>query len=98
MNLDDLIANFKDEPTWKFEQKLNELIRTNSKFFNLRDGNKKIILNFIKKYADNIRLGRGIPDYSLREESYHLYQQRVKLGLSDNDLEDIKEILRLFKK
>ena len=98
MDIDDLVKNFKDEPSWKFEQKLNELVRRNSKFFNLNNGNKELILDIIKKYADNIREGRGISSYAIDRETYHLYSNRVKLDLSENDLEDIKEILRLFRR
>jgi len=98
MDIDDLVKNFKDEPSWKFEQKLNELVRGNSKFFNLDESNKELILDIIKKYADNIRQGRGISSYAIDHEAYRLYADRIKLGLSANDLKDIKEILRLFRK
>jgi len=33
----------------------------------------------------------------VRKELYHLYQNRIKLGLTYNDLDQIKELLESFK-
>jgi hypothetical protein len=40
----------------------------------------------------------GISSVTLQNEAYRLYQNRIKLKLSEEDLADIKKILGLFKK
>jgi hypothetical protein len=98
MDIAELTKKLKDEPLWKFERELNDLIRKNSKYYNLDQKNKDVIMDLIKKYLENIREGRGISSYALQQESLHLWQNRIKLGLTDEDLKDIKEILAMFKK
>jgi Asp-tRNA(Asn)/Glu-tRNA(Gln) amidotransferase C subunit len=98
MDVEELTKKLKDEPLWKFERELNELIRHNSNYYNLNTKNKEIIINLIKKHLDDIRQGRGISSYVLQQESLRLWQNRVKSGLTEEDLKDIKEILGMFKK
>jgi hypothetical protein len=40
----------------------------------------------------------GISSVTIREENYHLYQNRIKLHLTEEDLKEIKLILEYFKK
>ena len=98
MDVDELTKKLKDEPLWKFERELNELIRKNSKYYNLNQKNKDVIMNLIKKHLDDIRQGQGISSYTLQQESLRLWQNRIKSGLTEEDLKDIKEILGMFKK
>lgn len=92
------LQNLKDEPLWQFERKLNELVRENSKYSNLDEKNRKLIMEVVKRHLEGIREGRGISAYAIQEESTRLWQNRIKLGLTEEDLKDIKEILGLFKK
>ena len=82
--------NLKD---YEFERKLNDLVRNNYRYSNLNGKNKKIVLDLVKKYKSYLRKGIGISSTNLRNESYRLYQNRLKLGLTQEDLDDIKEIL-----
>ncbi|MDD5291440.1 MAG: hypothetical protein PHZ04_05055 [Patescibacteria group bacterium] len=93
MGVKDLMGNAKNLTDYEFERKLNELVRTNYRYSNLNDKNKKIILDLVKKYKSYLRKGIGISSVNLRNESYRLYQNRLKLGLTEGDLDDIKEIL-----
>jgi hypothetical protein len=93
MNIQDLVKNAGSLTDYQFEQKLHELVRKNYKFQNLGAANQQLILNLVKKYKDYIRKGLGIPSYSRSQEFYHLNQKRVELGLTEEDLKDIKEIL-----
>ncbi|MBI2459008.1 MAG: hypothetical protein HYV53_00455 [Parcubacteria group bacterium] len=52
----------------------------------------------IKKHLSEIHNGLGISSATLRNEEYRLYQNRLKLKLTQADLADIKQILELFKK
>lgn len=92
------IDDFKNLPSDQFRRKLNEVFRTKSCYANLDEKNKKTIFDLLDKHKDKIRSGYGIPPDTLRRESYKLYQDRIKLGLTDEDLKDVKEILGMFKK
>ena len=93
MDIKDLMDNAKNLKDYEFERKLNDLVRDNYRYSNLSDSNKEIVLDLVKKYKSYLRKGIGISSVNLRNESYHLYQNRLKLGLTPEDLEDIKEIL-----
>ena len=97
MDVKDLVKNYKDLPSHRFKQKLNELVRENYRYANLNQKNRKVIIDLARKYSDRIRDGRGISSDTIRRETYRLYQKRLKLGLTEEDLKDIKEILGMFK-
>ena len=94
----ELLMTAKTQTFDRFEQKLNSLIRENYRFSNLNESNRKIVLDIIKKHLSEIHNGLGISSTVLRRETYKLYQNRIKLNLTESDLSDIKEILELFKK
>jgi hypothetical protein len=98
MDIQELLASAKTQDFDRFEQKLNSLVRENYHFRNLDEGNRKIILDIIKKHTGEIHRGMGISSITLQNEAYRLYQNRIKLKLSEEDLADIKKILGLFKK
>jgi hypothetical protein len=98
MEVDEIYEYAKNNPTYKVHQKITELVRTNNRFRNLNQKNKDLALGLIEKHMDNIRNGIGISAHNLELESYHLYENRLKLGLTLEDLKDIKELLKLFEK
>ncbi|MEI6596734.1 MAG: hypothetical protein WCL13_00790 [bacterium] len=98
MDIQELLASAKTQTFDRFAQKLNSLVRENYNFSNLNESNRKIILDIIKKHIGEIHNGMGISSVTLRNEEYKLYQNRLKLKLTEHDLEDIKKILGLFKK
>ncbi|MFA5359922.1 MAG: hypothetical protein WC349_03115 [Patescibacteria group bacterium] len=98
MDIQELLVSAKTQDFDRFEQKLNSLVRENYNFRNLDGGNRKIILDIIKKHIGEIHRGMGISSVTLQNEAYRLYQNRIKLKLSEEDLADIKKILGLFKK
>lgn len=98
MDIKELLADAKNLTSEELLRKINSLTRDDYRYGNLNEKNKKIILDLIKKHIGNIRNGMGISATVLENESYRLYQNRSKLGLSEEDLKDIKEILRIFKK
>ena len=98
MDIQELLASAKTQTFDRFQQKLNSLIRENYRFSNLDESNRKIVLDIIKKHLGEIHRGMGISSVTLRNEAYRLYQNRLKLKLTEADLEDIKKILGLFKK
>lgn len=92
------LNNAKNLTAYQLEQKLNSLIRENYKYKNLGTENKSLILDLIAKHKSDIIAGRGISSMEVRNENYRLYENRLKLKLSEKDLADIKEILNYFKK
>lgn len=97
MDIKDLVKNYKGLPSYRFKQKLNELVRENYRYANLGQKNRKVVTDLVRKYSDRIRDGRGISSETIRRETYRLYQKRLELGLTEEDLKDIKEILGMFK-
>lgn len=98
MDIQELLATAKTQTFDRFEQKLNSLVRENYRFRNLDEGNRKIILDIIKKHIGEIHRGMGISSVTIENERYRLHRDRVKLNLTEEDLADIKKILDLFKK
>lgn len=98
MDIKDLADDFKSQPTYMFKRKLNELVRTNVRFKNLDTKNRKTVIDIIGKYAVKIKKGYGISRDNIYREGYKLYKNRLKNGVSAEDLKDIKEIMGMFKK
>jgi hypothetical protein len=98
MDIKELLDSAKTQTFDRFSQKLNSLIRENYRFSNLSQANRKIVLDIIKKHLGDIHNGRGISSTVIRDEHYKLYENRIKLDLSEADLREIQEIMELFKK
>jgi len=98
MDIQELLASAKEQTFDRFSQKLSSLVRENYHFSHLDESNRKIVLDIIKKHIGDIHRGMGISSVTIRNEEYRLYQNRIKLKLSEADLTDIKKILGLFKK
>ncbi len=98
MDIKNLVRNAKQLTSCEFEKKLNKLVRDNYHYRNLDRRNRKIILDLIKKWKEKIRRGTGISDSAFRTEMHRLYKDRIKLGLSEEDLKDIKEIMDAFRR
>lgn len=98
MEIKDLIKNAKDLSSYELERKLNELVRENYKYQNLSSDNREIVMDLIKKYKDKVRRGVGVSSFVIRKDIYDLNRKRLKLDLTEEDLDDIREILNEFKK
>lgn len=98
MDIQDLMRDVKNLRGWEFERRLNKLIRENYKYRNLDKSNQKLIMDLMKKYQPYLRKGIGISSLRIRDEVLRLHKNRVKLDLTENDIEDIKEILKMFIK
>lgn len=98
MDSRDLLDNADDTPSYLIERKLNKLVYDNYKFRNLSSENKEILMNLIKKYIARIRAGQTISSETIRRDTHQLYQDRIKLKITEEDLEDFREVLEMFKK
>jgi hypothetical protein len=97
MELKDVTKNLRDQTIYRIEQRLKEMMRTNPRYRNLDKEDQKIIFDLIAKERKKAMQGIHTSGLSIRDEMYHLYQNRIKLGLTYGDLDQIKELLESFK-
>ncbi|MFA7087969.1 MAG: hypothetical protein WC146_01360 [Patescibacteria group bacterium] len=97
MNLKDVAKDLTDQTNYRIEQRLAQMMRTNPSFKNLDSGNRDLIMDLIKKYKDKARRGVKTSAYTVREDMYRLYKKRLKLKLSYQDLDQIRDLLNSFK-
>jgi hypothetical protein len=98
MDINDVLKNAKDIPSFQLERKLNELVRENYKYKNLGEKNKKLLLGYIKEYIGKIRKGYSITSETIRRDMLKLHGDREELDLTYEDLDDFREVLGMFKK
>jgi len=97
MDLQDLTKDLANQENFRITRRMEELMHTNPNFRNLSSSNRELILNLINKYKEKIRHGIKPSSITIREDKYHLYQDRIKLGLTPTDLEQINDLLDSFK-
>lgn len=97
MNLKDVTKDLSGQTNYRLTQRMDALMRTNPNYRNLEGANKELVLNLIKKYKEKIRKGIRPSSLTIREDKYHLYQNRIQLGLTYQDLEQINDLLDGFK-
>jgi len=97
MDLNDFLANIKDQPSYIIERNLNSLVRQNYHFQSLSSDNREIVLSLVKKYKEKLRTGVGVSQYTINRDMYNLYQKRLKLKLTEVDRDHIRDILESFK-
>ncbi|PIT94350.1 hypothetical protein COT98_04185 [Candidatus Falkowbacteria bacterium CG10_big_fil_rev_8_21_14_0_10_39_9] len=97
MDIQDLLKNIKVLTEEQIERKLDELVKRNYHFSNLDEKNKKTVLNLINEYKDSIKHGIAITAHRIQRDIYPLYENRLSLGLTKKDIDDLKNILNAFK-
>jgi hypothetical protein len=97
MDLKDVTKDMTNQTNYRITQRMEELMRTNPRYKNLDGANRELVLNLIKKYKEKIRQGIKPSSLTIREDKYHLYENRVKLGLTEYDLEQVNNLLDSFK-
>jgi hypothetical protein len=98
ITLEDLSDIIKHESRDRFRLKFNDFIYEHPQYSNLSQDNRKLITDLLYKHIDAIRENRGISSYLIEKETHRLYEKRNELKITENDLEDIREMLKLFKK
>ena len=97
MDIKDLMKNIKNMTSDQIENKLDQMVRSNSRFSNLDEKNKEIVLDLIDDYKKDIREGISITSDKIQRDTHPLYEKRLSLGLTEKDIEDIREILKAFR-
>lgn len=96
MGLSDIASQAKGMTDFRLDQKLDEFFRKNPSFKNLKD-NQDLIFDVIKKYKEKSRHGIKTSDYTIRHDLHHLYEKRLELDLTINDLDNLRDLLGTFK-
>ena len=94
MDMSDFTKNLGHTTDYNIKRRLNKLVRDNYRYQNWDESNKKVVLDLVKKFKPYLRKGIKISERTIRDESYRLWQNKLKLGLTEEDLKDIKEFLR----
>lgn len=97
MDLKDVTKDLTDQTAYRLHQRFEEMMRTNPRYKNLDEANQKLILDLIEKYKAKMIHGIKPSRYIIREDMYNLYEHRLKLGLTYNDLDQIRDLLLSFK-
>ncbi|MEI7620554.1 MAG: hypothetical protein WCJ57_03205 [Candidatus Falkowbacteria bacterium] len=97
MDIKDLMKNIKTMTSDEIENKLDRMVRNNSRFSNLNEKNKEIVLDLIGEYKQDIVNGIKITSEKIQHDTHPIYEKRLSLGLTERDIEDIREILKAFR-
>lgn len=97
MDLQSITKDLKKQTDYRLDQRFDELMRKNPRYQNLDAGNRELIFDLLKKYKEKLRHGIKPSRITVREDMYHLYQNRLKLNLTYYDLNQIRDLLTSFK-
>jgi len=97
MDLQDITKDMRNQTDYRLDQRFDELMRKNPRYSNLDAENRELIFDLIKKYKEKLRRGLKPSLRTIKEEMYHLYQNRVRLHLTRTDLDQIRDLLYSFK-
>jgi len=98
MDLDKFFENIEHTPTVILKRRFNDLLRYKSKYKNLDQKNKDLLFDLIKKYIAKLKKYHRIDSTIIRLEMNKLRKNMIKLGLTLEDLKDIEDILKEFKR
>jgi hypothetical protein len=98
MDLQDFFKDIEDQPSYRIERRLDDLVRKNYHFSHLSEKNKELVLSLVKRYKKKLERGIGVSQYVINRDMYKLYQKRYDKDLTEVDRKHIREILENFKK
>jgi len=98
MDFSDVTKNITDQTNYRLDQRMDELFRKNPKYRHLDEENRKLVFDLVKKYKDKLKRGLKPSRYTIKEDMYQLYYNRLKFNLTYRDLDEIRDILMGFKK
>lgn len=97
MPLKEIAKDMEKQTEYRLDQRMDEFIRRNPRYRHLDSGDQKIIKDLMEKYKTKRRKGIDISGLAVRRDMYSLYHNRIELGLTLNDLDDIRDLLVSFK-
>lgn len=97
MSLQEITKDLGKQTEYRLDQRFDTLLRRNPRYRHLDSGDQQIIKDLLEKYKEKKRKGISISGLSVRRDMYSLYHNRIKLGLTLNDLDDIRDLLTSLK-
>ena len=97
MDLQDVAKDMVGKNDYQINQRMSRLMKANPNYKNLGQSNRKLVLSIIDKYKDQARHGIKPSFSKIKDEKYHLYKNRLKLGLSPEDLKQTNKLLDSLK-
>ena len=97
MELKDVTTDLKDQTNYRIEQRFKEMMRTNPRYRNLDKEDQDLIFDLIAREKKKSMRGIKTSGLTIRQEMYRLYQNRIKMGLTYHDLDQIKGMVESFK-
>lgn len=98
-HLEEFCKNISKYDSDEIKQFLHKLIREKTEFKNLGgEKNFKVLWDTINSQREKLRNGIGISEQNISNKMHELYGKRIELGLTEEDLKDIRTILHYFKK
>lgn len=97
MDIQDLLKDIQHLTDYQINQRLEHLINTNSHFSHLSSDNKRLVMKLLDDYKSLVRRGIAVTEEKIHRDTYNLYQKRLSLKLTQDDLNDIKKILEAFR-
>jgi hypothetical protein len=95
----ELVNSLKNEDIYTFERRCKEFFYNNSyEFASLDQKNRDFIIDFLKKYRNDVISFGGIPGYKLDNALYQIHGQLSSHGLSELDYNNLKKIANYFRR
>jgi len=97
MDIQDVTKNLAHLTEYQIDQRLEILMRQSPYYRNLAGPHKDLIMGIFKEYKSLIRRQIDITERKVDHDVYELYENRVKLGLTQYDIDNFRKILESFK-
>jgi len=99
MTLKDFLVKVHDRSVNRdhLNRAFKDLIRPSATYDNLDASDQEFIMDLIYKHRTKLFSGIHYSQTELDREFYRIWEKRLALGLKENDLKNIKEILHSFK-
>ncbi len=97
MPLKEVAKDLGKQTEYRIDQRMDALMRRNPRYRHLDKDNQDLIKDLLEKYKVKKRKGISISGLSVRRDMYSLYHNRIKLGLTLNDLDDVRDLLTSLK-
>ena len=98
MNIQDLVTSLKNESLYDFEQRCKRFFHNNYEFASFDRKNRDFLIGLLKEYRNDLVNFGGIPGYKLDRKLLDIRNNLTSYGLSMLDYENIRKILKHFRR
>ena len=97
MDIKDVTNNIAHLTEYQIDQRLEVLMRQSPYYRNLAGPHKELIMGILKEYKALIRRQIDITEMKVNRDMYQLYENRIKLNLTQYDIDNLRKILETFR-